>query len=219
MEKPSFLGRIRFILADPRYTSFDRLEYLGFLLCTYGLALILLIGAIWAIAQNALETAQCILFLGVIFGLLPLFVWHRARHIGQRFVYPYRALVLGEEQAQEESRKSELVTTYTTKSIKAALSFRVALGIISGALLLLLIPFIFIAALLQLDTWIIIGIPIAFGLVTIPIGIALYRRFWKPVDEFRQEAFPESRSPDWFWFVVVALVIAIIVVLLLIVRA
>ncbi len=218
MEKPSFLGRIRFILADPRYTTFDRLEYLSYNFFILALALILLIGATWAMVQDAMATAECILFLGVIFGFLPMFVWHRARHINQRFVYPYRAMLLGEESAQEETQKSELVTAYATKSIKATISFHVVLSIISGVLLLLFIPFIFFALLLQFDTRIIIGVSIVFGLVMIPIGIALYRHFWKPVDEFRQEAFPESRSPDWFWFLVVALIFAIIVVLLLLAR-
>lgn len=219
MESPSFLGRVRFVLNDPRYTTFDRLEYIAYTLCSFGLILFLILGAAWAVAQNAWATAQCILFLGVIFGLLPLVVWNRARHINQRFVLPYRTLVLGEERAQDEMRKSELVTTYATKSLKATLSFHVALSIVSGALVLLVIPFILIAIFLKFDTWIIIGIPVAVGLLMIPIGIALYRRFWKPVDEFRQDAFPESRSPDWFWFVVFALVLAIVVVLLLIVSA
>lgn len=112
MEKPSFLGRIRFILADPRYTTFDRLEYLSYNFFILALALILLIGATWAMVQDAMATAECILFLGVTFGLLPMFVWHRAGYINQRFVYPYRAMLLGEERAQEETRKTEHALEY-----------------------------------------------------------------------------------------------------------
>jgi hypothetical protein len=198
VKKPSFSGRLRFILVDPRYSTYDRLEYLDFLLYTLSALLLLLLGMAWSIAQRAVGAGKCVLYMGVIFGFLPLLVWHRARHFNQRFVHPYHALLLGEESAQDERRKSELVKTYAAKSFMAALSFHMALAVILVPLMILTILFIFIAMLLQLDTWILIGVPLGIGLIMIPIGIALHRHFGSQSTNFDKRTF--QNLAKWIGF-------------------
>jgi hypothetical protein len=101
-EEPTFRNRIRFIMRDSRYNNADKLEYLSYMLfglvaIAFNLLLLVFSFSPKAGIKLALEIGY-VLILGFYILIL---AWRKIRKIEERFVYPYRVWVGGEEYSQK----------------------------------------------------------------------------------------------------------------------
>lgn len=171
------------MMQDPKFTTTDRIEYGAFWVATAGLTAFALLVFVWAIAQGSLETMQCILQLIFIFGVLPLIAWRLLRKFNQRFSYAYHESIGGKDYAQKIAKKNEQIPTLVQKTATSYVSFSLISGILTLLFMVFLIPFIFLAVFLNIDTGLMIAILVISGLVFLGALIFAYRLTWKPTDE------------------------------------
>jgi hypothetical protein len=99
-EEPTIANRFRFIIRDPRYSPIDKIEYFAYILFGFVvIALTLLFVAFYLLPTvgvlSSLSLGSFLLF--VVYVIIA--AWKKSRKIYERFVYPYRIWVGGEEYA------------------------------------------------------------------------------------------------------------------------
>jgi hypothetical protein len=212
--KPSIIGRIRFVMQDPKFTTIDRIEYGAYWLATAGLIILALLVFVWAIAQGSLETAQCVLQLIFIFGVLPLIAWRLLRKFNQRFSYVYHESIGGKGYAQKIAKQNEQIPTLVQKTATSYVSFSLISGILTLLFMVFLIPFIFLAVFLNMDTGLMIAILVISGLVFLGALIFAYRLTWKPTDEYRKQIFTKTSSFSGLWVFIIIVIIGVVLLIL-----
>ena len=100
-EEPTIANRFRFIIRDPRYSPIDKIEYFVYILFGFVvIALTLLFVAFYLLPNvgvvSSLSLGSSLLF--VVYVIIA--AWKKSRKIYERYVYPYRIWVGGEEYAQ-----------------------------------------------------------------------------------------------------------------------
>jgi hypothetical protein len=204
--KPSIVGRIRYVMKNPKFTTFDRIEYGAYWLAASGLIAFTLLILVWAFAQGSLEMAQCLLQLILIFGVLPLIAWRLLRKFNQRFRYVYHESIGGKGYAQKIAKQDEQIPTLLQKTATSYVSFNLISGILTLLFVVFLIPVIFLAIFLQLDPGIIIAILVVSGILLLGAFLFVHRLTWKPTDEYRKKIFPGTPSLTGLWIVLIVII-------------
>jgi hypothetical protein len=212
--KPSIVGRIRFVMQNPKFTTFDRIEYGAYWLASAGLIAFTLFILVWALSQGSLEMAQCLLQLVFIFGFLPLIAWRLLRKFNQRFRYAYHESIGGKGYAQKIAKQDEQIPTLVQKTATSYVSFSLISGILTLLFVAFLIPVIFLAIFLELDPGIIIAILVVSGILLLGAFIFAYRLTWKPTDEYRKKIFPGTPSLSGLWIVIIAIIVVVVLFIL-----
>jgi hypothetical protein len=213
--KPSIVGRIQFVMQDPKFTTSDRIEYGAYWLATAGLIAFALLVFIWAIVQRSLETAQCVLQLIFIFGVLPLIAWRLLRKFSQRFSYAYHESIGGKSYAQKIAKQNEQIPALVQKTATSYVSFSLISGILTLLFVAFLIPIILLTLFLDIGSGIIIALLVTSSLVFIGALIVAFRLTWKPTDEYRKKIFPETPSFSGLWIFIIILIVCIALFILI----
>jgi hypothetical protein len=211
--KPSIAGRIRYVMQDPKFSTTDRIEYGAYWLASGGLIAFMLIAVFWAVAQGSLSTAQCLIQLVFIFGLLPLIAWRLLRKFNQRFSYAYHESVGGEEYAKKIAKQNEHLPTLVQKSATSYVSFSIISGVLTLIYVVLLVPFIFLATFLELDSGIMIAVIVISSLAFLGVLVFVYKLTWKPTNDFREQAFPNAPSFSRLEIFLIAGIVLVVIVI------